>query len=62
MVTEKIDAMEETKKIIIRGGDPSLVISSTRRLSQRMWRDCQALNDPQTFRAISLNSSDPAAS
>ena len=26
MVTEKIDAMGQAKKIIIRGGDPSLVI------------------------------------
>jgi hypothetical protein len=30
MVTEKIDAMEQARTIIIRGGDPSLVIDHYR--------------------------------
>lgn len=28
MVTEKIDAMEQAKKILIRGGNPALVIEN----------------------------------
>jgi hypothetical protein len=32
MVTEKLDAMEEAKAIIIRGGDPSLVIDEYRKI------------------------------
>ena len=32
MVTEKIDAMEQAKKIIIRGGDPSLVIENYKKI------------------------------
>jgi hypothetical protein len=30
MVTEKVDAMEQAKKIIVRGGDPSLVVDHYR--------------------------------
>jgi hypothetical protein len=32
MVTEKIDAIEQAKKIIIRGGDPSLVIENYQKI------------------------------
>jgi hypothetical protein len=32
MVTEKIDAMKEARAIIIRGGDPSLVIANYRKI------------------------------
>ncbi len=32
MVTEKIDAMEQAKTIIIRGGDPSLVIENYQKI------------------------------
>jgi hypothetical protein len=32
MVTEKIDAMEQAKKIIIRGGDPALVIENYQKI------------------------------
>jgi hypothetical protein len=32
MVTEKIDAMEEAKAIIIRGGHPSLVVDHYRKI------------------------------
>lgn len=32
MVTEKINAMEQAKKIIIRGGDPSLVIENYQKI------------------------------
>jgi hypothetical protein len=30
MMTEKIDAMEEAKTIILRGGDPGMIIDSYR--------------------------------
>jgi hypothetical protein len=32
MVTEKIDAMEQAKTIIIRGGNPSLVIENYQKI------------------------------
>ena len=32
MVTEKIEALEQAKKIIIRGGDPSLVIENYQKI------------------------------
>ena len=32
MVTEKIEAMEQAKKIFIRGGDPSLVIENYQKI------------------------------
>jgi hypothetical protein len=32
MVTEKIGAMEEARTIVVRGGDPSLVIENYRRI------------------------------
>jgi hypothetical protein len=32
MVTEKLDAMAQAKKIIIRGGDPSLIIDNYRKI------------------------------
>ena len=32
MVTEKIDALEQAKSVIIRGGDPSLIIDNYRKL------------------------------
>jgi hypothetical protein len=32
MVTEKIEAMEQAKKIVIRGGDPSLVIENYQKI------------------------------
>jgi hypothetical protein len=32
MVTEKLDAMAQPKKIIIRGGDPSLIIDNYRKI------------------------------
>jgi hypothetical protein len=32
MVTEKIDAMEEAKGIIIRGGHPSLIVDHYRKI------------------------------
>ena len=32
MVTEKINAMEQANKIIIRGGDPSLVIENYQKI------------------------------
>jgi hypothetical protein len=32
MVTEKIEAMEQAKKIIIRGGDPTLVIENYQKI------------------------------
>jgi len=32
MVTEKIDAMEEAKAIIIRGGNPTLVVDHYRKI------------------------------
>jgi hypothetical protein len=32
MVTEKVDALEQAKKIIIRGGDPSLVIENYQKI------------------------------
>jgi hypothetical protein len=32
MVTEKVDAMEQAKKIFIRGGDPSLVIENYQKI------------------------------
>jgi hypothetical protein len=39
MVTEKINAMEQAKAIMLRGGNPSLVIDTTGRSSLRMLRD-----------------------
>ena len=41
-LSEKMDAMEEAKAIIARGGKPSLVIKITRRLSRRMSPACHA--------------------
>jgi len=32
MVTEKLDAMEQAKAIVIRGGDPSLIIDNYRKI------------------------------
>ena len=32
MVTEKIDALEQAKSVIIRGGDPSLIIDNYRKI------------------------------
>jgi hypothetical protein len=32
MVTEKIDALEQAKSVIVRGGDPSLIIDNYRKL------------------------------
>ena len=32
MVTEKIDAFEQAKSVIIRGGDPSLIIDNYRKI------------------------------
>jgi hypothetical protein len=32
MVTEKIEAMEHAKKIVLRGGDPSLVIENYQKI------------------------------
>jgi hypothetical protein len=32
MVSEKVGAMEQAKKIIIRGGDPSLIIDHYRKV------------------------------
>jgi hypothetical protein len=32
MVTEKLDAMAQAKKIIVRGGDPSLVVDHYRKI------------------------------
>jgi hypothetical protein len=32
MVTEKLDAMEKAKAIIIRGGDPALIIDNYRKI------------------------------
>jgi hypothetical protein len=32
MVTEKIEAMEQAKKIIVRGGDPALVIKNYQKI------------------------------
>jgi hypothetical protein len=32
MVTEKLDATEEAKAIVIRGGDPSLIIDNYRKI------------------------------
>ena len=32
MVTEKIDAFEQAKSLIIRGGDPSLIIDNYRKI------------------------------
>ena len=32
MVTEKIEAMEQAKRIIIRGGDPALVIENYQKI------------------------------
>jgi hypothetical protein len=32
MVTEKIEAMEQAKRIFIRGGDPSLVIENYQKI------------------------------
>jgi hypothetical protein len=32
MVTEKVEAMKQAKRIIVRGGDPSLVIDHYRKI------------------------------
>jgi hypothetical protein len=32
MVTEKVEALDQAKKIIIRGGDPSLVIENYQKI------------------------------
>lgn len=32
MVTEKVDALEQAKRIIIRGGDPALVIENYQKI------------------------------
>ena len=32
MVTEKLDAIEQAKAIVIRGGDPSLIIDNYRKI------------------------------
>jgi hypothetical protein len=32
LVTEKLDAMEQAKAIVIRGGDPSLIIDNYRKI------------------------------
>ena len=32
MVTEKIDALEQAKSVIVRGGDPSLIIDNYRKI------------------------------
>jgi hypothetical protein len=43
MVSEKMNAMEEAKAIIARGGNPHSSSKTIRRLSPRMSRDCQDL-------------------
>ena len=32
MVTEKLDALEQAKSVIVRGGDPSLIIDNYRKI------------------------------
>ena len=32
MMTEKIDALEQVKSVIVRGGDPSLIIDNYRKI------------------------------
>jgi hypothetical protein len=46
MVTEKLDAMAQAKKIIIRGGDPSLVIDHYRKIVAAMSHVCPKTSDP----------------
>jgi hypothetical protein len=32
MITEKLDAMEDAKAIVLRGGDPSMIVDSYRKV------------------------------
>jgi hypothetical protein len=43
MVTEKLNAMEEAKTIMMLGGSASHVIDNTKKLSRPTLRDCQIL-------------------
>jgi hypothetical protein len=65
MVTEKIDAMEQAKALIISGGVPLLVVDHYRKMLRQMLLDCQvtkkSVPERAALQAVRSTNAKPAA-